>query len=379
MSDKLPETYWDLLGENGLYLKTLLDAQTQQVQHLQRQNEELQKHFLNSQNNLVEATSNAAVAAAQRLAAPAPPHNTPSIRTIKAADPERFSGNRAETEGFIRALRLSIAIQPECFPDERTKLLYALSFMTGGSAQIWAHNQTEAIISGTSYISSLDEFIDQVEEIFGDPDRATTARTKLHNLRMSPGMSADEYTAQFDILAARTGFNDAALEDAYSRGLPAAILDKIHAQPSLPYNLRAWKETACQIDRNHRRLLEMKRGQAPHSVFRSTPARIHSTPITTATPPPPVTTDTSSPMDIDSSRRRVETRTCYRCGQRGHISPNCPQPPKPRIRANLTEADIAGIVSEKVAAALDAYKLSHKDNVQTPANEDGKGFQTSQQ
>ena len=71
-------------------------------------------------------------------------------------------------------------------------------------------------------------------------------------------MSADDYTAQFEILAGRTGFNDEALEDAYARGLPAMILDKIHAQPSLPSNLKAWKEATCQIDRNHHRLLEVR-------------------------------------------------------------------------------------------------------------------------
>ena len=75
---------------------------------------------------------------------------------------------------------------------------------------------------------------------------------------MSLSMSADEYTAQFEILAGRTNFNDAALEDAYSRGLSTAILDKIHAQPTLPEDLKAWKEAACQIDHNYCHLLEMK-------------------------------------------------------------------------------------------------------------------------
>ena len=42
-------------------------------------------------------------------------------------------------------------------------------------------------------------------------------------------MSADKYTAQFEILAGHTGFNDKVLEDAYTRGLPPAVLDKIHA------------------------------------------------------------------------------------------------------------------------------------------------------
>ena len=58
-------------------------------------------------------------------------------------------------------------------------------------------------------------------------DWSRIARTKLHNLKMSSSMSADEYIAQFEILVGRTNFNDAALEDAYSQGLSTAILDKI--------------------------------------------------------------------------------------------------------------------------------------------------------
>ena len=95
-------------------------------------------------------------------------------------------------------------------------MLYALSFMTRGTAKVWAHNQTQATIDGTSSIPTFEAFIKQVENAFEDPDRSRTAYTKLHDLKMSSSISADEYTAQFEILAGRTNFNDAALEDAYS-------------------------------------------------------------------------------------------------------------------------------------------------------------------
>src|SRR3979490_3087843 len=257
MSSQLSEEYWESLGENGVFLRTLLANQAGQLEHLQNQNQLLQSQLGSIQSNLANAASAAAIAATQHMAvyipSPTPPHCS-----IKAADPEKFSGDRADTEGFIHGVKLSISIQPGSFLDDKTKMLYALSFMSGGSAAIWAHNKTQAIIDGTSLITTFDEFTKQVEEAFGDPDRARTACTKLHDLKMTSNMSADDYTAQFEILAGRTGFNDEALEDAYARGLPAMILDKIHAQPLLPSNLKAWKEAACQIDRNHCRLLEVR-------------------------------------------------------------------------------------------------------------------------
>ena len=124
-----------------------------------------------------------------------------SIHPVKGADLEKFSGDRGETDGFICAVKLAIAVQPTSFPDEQTKMLYALSFMTRGTAEVWAHNQTQAIIDGTSLIPTFEAFstssiptfeafgmssiptfeafIKQVENAFGDPDRSRTACTKL--------------------------------------------------------------------------------------------------------------------------------------------------------------------------------------------------------
>ena len=187
MSDQLPEAYWTSLGENGPLLQTLFESQQQQLQHLHQQNQHLLTHFDNLQNNLASAASTAAVAAAQHIVIPTSP-NISSTRSIKAADPERFTGDRAETEGFICAIKLVIAIQPGSFPDERTKILYALSFMAGGSAHTWAQNETESIITNTSTTDSLEEFLKCLEKAFGDPDHARTARTRLHDLKMTLSM-----------------------------------------------------------------------------------------------------------------------------------------------------------------------------------------------
>ena len=65
MSDQLTDAYWDSLGKNGAFLKALLTSQSQQLQHIQLQNQELQNHLINTQNNLANATSIAAIAAAQ--------------------------------------------------------------------------------------------------------------------------------------------------------------------------------------------------------------------------------------------------------------------------------------------------------------------------
>ena len=100
-------------------------------------------------------------------------------------------------------------------------------------------------------MQTLAAFLDNVEKTFGDPDRAWMARTQLHKLKMTPGNMAEDYIAQFEILAGRTGFNNIALEDAYVRGLPHSILQKVFVQTTLPKGLEEWKTVIQNLDRLH--------------------------------------------------------------------------------------------------------------------------------
>ena len=61
-------------------------------------------------------------------------------------------------------------MQADTFADERMKILYTLSFMCGGTAQAWAANETMAVINGASQTQTLDNFLDNIEKTFGDPD-----------------------------------------------------------------------------------------------------------------------------------------------------------------------------------------------------------------
>src|SRR5882724_7606455 len=137
------------------------------------------------------------------------------------------------------------------FVDERMKILYTLSFMRGGIAQVWAENETNAILSYTSTFATLTELLSSIERTFGDPDQERTACAQLHALKMTAGMTADEYTARFEMLSDRTGFNDAALEDVFIRGLPQLILFKVYSQTSLLSVLDNWKTVICNLDCLH--------------------------------------------------------------------------------------------------------------------------------
>src|SRR5882672_9637646 len=121
-------------------------------------------------------------------------------------------------------------MQLDMFADERMKILYSLSFMCGGIVQVWAENETNMVLSHTSTFSTLAKLLAGIERTFGDPNRERMACAQLHSLKMTMGMTADEYTANFEMLEGRTGFNKVALEDTFIRGLPQLILFKVYSK-----------------------------------------------------------------------------------------------------------------------------------------------------
>src|SRR5882724_864428 len=193
-------------------------------------------------------------------------------------------------------------MQLNTFVDERMKILYAFSFMHRGIAQVWAENETNVILSYTSMFATLAKLLSSIERTFEDPDRERTACAQLHALKMTTGMTADEYMARFEMLADRTGFNDAALEDTFIHGLPQLILFKVYLQTSLPSGLDNWKAIVQDLDCLNWGFAELRQSICPtrmqtpqtQTPQMQTPTAIHMP-------------DTSEPMDIDQSLPRPET------------------------------------------------------------------------
>jgi len=309
---------------------------------------------------LVDATPAPATPTAAALPLPtapaaaiAPVVQLPSAREAKGADPEAFSGDRKATDSFLRAVKLNIALQPRMYSTEEGKILYTLSWMRGGTAGAWAENLATVMLDPaiTNPYPTFAKFLTAFENAFGEPDRAFSARTQLHSLKQG-SMSAEEYTAHFDALAGRTGFDGEALVDAYQRGLNGRLLEKIH-YTDLPIGLTAWKEKAKKLDNLYRRLQQTAPSpsrpttSAPRSALtpqRPPPPR----PVPAAFTPPapaPVSVPSWGPMDVDATRRR-DMRKCYVCQQEGHLARNCPQNRGKVIRT------IAEVVRDEICALL---------------------------
>src|SRR6266481_7446055 len=146
IADQLPNEYWDSLGINGPFLWLLFMSQHKQVQQLRDTNTFLQGQVTNTHDDITNVASATASAVAQAIVtnpqASIPIQSTHHLnKGTRAADPEPFDGNRDKMEEFVWAIQIVVTMQADTFADERMKFLYALCFMHGGMAQVWAANK----------------------------------------------------------------------------------------------------------------------------------------------------------------------------------------------------------------------------------------------
>ena len=129
---------------------------------------------MDTQTDISDAAAKAASAVVQEillnmLTASHPP------RGVKAAELETFDRSRDKAEQFFRSVHISVTMQLDTFSDERMRILYALSFMCGGLAQVWAKNETNAVLSHSSTFTTLTELLAGIMRTFRDPDRERMA------------------------------------------------------------------------------------------------------------------------------------------------------------------------------------------------------------
>ena len=155
MSHQLTKEFGDSLGLQGLFLHKLFHDHSQLIAQLQMANSALEDCEMDTQRDVSNVATRAMCSVAQTILMNLLTGSHLSW-SAKAAEPESFDRrSRDKTKQFVQAIHTTVTMQINTFVDKQMKILYALLYMHGGMAQVWAANETNMVLSNMSTITTL--------------------------------------------------------------------------------------------------------------------------------------------------------------------------------------------------------------------------------
>src|SRR5258707_544535 len=130
---------------------------------------------------------------------PQPSAPPPPPKPHKVSAPSPFSGVQDDLDCFKAKCSLYLSMRQSEFPDERSNVLFILSYMKGGSAGPWATQKINSIL----YPANPEEvtwagFVLELDKMFADPNHQATTQRKLATLCQGDS-SVEELIQEFEI------------------------------------------------------------------------------------------------------------------------------------------------------------------------------------
>ena len=169
---------------------------------------------------------------------------------MEVAKPAIFSGEAGRVGGFITACRLYIKMKLRGNTVEE-QVQWALTYVQGGSADIWKENIIEELESGEVEYESVEEFLSCLKKEFGGGEEESVKAAELRKLEQG-GKTVEEFVQEFKRAARGSGYERRPLVEEFKRGINRGIRRKLMEAENLPTSSEQWYRRATALDRNWR-------------------------------------------------------------------------------------------------------------------------------
>src|SRR5258705_508350 len=190
-----------------------------------------------------------------RSRSPPPPQPSappPPLKPPKVSAPSPFSGVQDDLDHFKAECSLYLSMRHSEFPDERSNTLFVLSYMKGGSAGPWATQKINSILFDAQEVMWAG-FVEELDEMFADPNHQATARRKLTTLHQGDS-SVEELIPEFEIHGPISGLGDMGLVDCFEQAIHPRLRESIYRLEPMPSTWAEWKCKTSLLDNQWRRV-----------------------------------------------------------------------------------------------------------------------------
>ena len=189
---------------------------------------------------------------------------------MEVAKPAIFNGEAGRVGGFVTACRLYLRMKMrEGTVEEQVQ--WILSYVQGGSADVWKENVIEELESGEVEYESVEDFLTSLKKEFGGGGEESVKAAELRKLEQG-GRTMEDFVQEFKRAARGSRYEERPLVEEIKRGMNGRIRRKLMEAENPPASIEQWYRRATALDRGVIRLA------TPESVRNHTsPIRITST------------------------------------------------------------------------------------------------------
>ena len=169
---------------------------------------------------------------------------------VEVAMPAIFNGEAGKVGGFITAYRLFLRMKLRGATVEE-QVQWVLSYIQGGSADVWKKNVMEEMESGEVEYESAKEFLTCLKKEFGGGEEELVKAAELRKLEQG-GRTMEEFVQEFKRAARGSGYEGRPLVEEFKRGMNGGIQRKLMEAENPPASIEQWYRRATALDRNWR-------------------------------------------------------------------------------------------------------------------------------
>jgi len=128
---------------------------------------------------------------------------------------------------------------------------WMLSYIQGGSVDVWKENIIKELESGKVEYESVEEFLMSLRKEFGREEEESVRAVELRKVEQG-GRTMEEFVQEFKRAARGSGYEGRPLVEEFKRGMNGGIRRKLMEAENPLASIEQWYKRAMALDRNWR-------------------------------------------------------------------------------------------------------------------------------